>query len=116
MNAGCATSFDFQVFLNPRQGVFIPNIFSPNQDGINDLFVIFPSSAVKNILYLQVYDRWGELVFERTNFSPNNHIQNGWDGSFNGKIMPPATFAFIGKIEYLDGTIEEVSGDITLIR
>ena len=63
--------------------VFMPNTFSPNGDGANDIF--YPrGSGVFQIKVLKIFNRWGEVVFEKSNIHAND-ISSGWDGTFNGK-------------------------------
>lgn len=72
-----------------RSYVFIPNVFSPNFDGINDKFQAFFANEVKvdNFL-LRVYDRWGNMIYETTDY------QSGWEGPFRDKAMDNAVFAY----------------------
>jgi gliding motility-associated-like protein len=96
--------------------VFIPNIFSPNLDGINDIFMIFSNpGGVSRIPLLRIFDRWGGLVFERYNFLPNDP-QMGWDGTERGKMLQPGVFVWMIEIEYYDGKNESRSGNVTLVR
>jgi gliding motility-associated-like protein len=96
--------------------VYIPNIFSPNGDGENDEFTIFADQkAVVNIHYLQVYSRWGELLWERHDFPPND-VSLGWDGTFQGLPMNPAVFVYQAELEFIDGRKELFKGDVTLER
>ncbi len=96
--------------------VFIPNVFSPNQDGINDWFYISGAeSAVQTIPFLRIYDRWGGLVFEAFDIEPNVE-SSGWDGTEKGKRLMSAVFVWVAEIEFKDGSTEIFSGDITLLR
>ncbi len=90
----------------------IPNVFSPNGDGINDYF--FPrqhlSSAVTAI-HFQVWNRWGRLLFESR--TPDGR---GWDGQFNGQKQPPAVYIYRIQLAYADGKTELLTGNVTLLR
>ncbi len=111
-NCESADSILITVEFNPK--VFIPNGFSPNDDGVNDVF--FPNSkGVATIKLMRIFDRWGEMVYEGKEFLPNDPT-NGWDGTFKGKPMDPAVFAYFVVVEYLDGREEMLEGDLTLIR
>lgn len=113
----CNSEISFSVNVAPRPGVYIPNNFSPNQDGINDIFsILSTSTAIKSILYFKIFDRWGELVFEKNNFKISDANSNGWDGTFNNKKLNPGVFTYIAEIEFIDGQIEVYSNDITLLR
>jgi gliding motility-associated-like protein len=96
--------------------VFIPDIFSPDDDGINDIFFISSNQAsVSKILNLAVFDRWGGLVFELHDF-PTDDPHYGWDGTEKGKPVSPGVFVWLVEIEYTDGKMETRTGDVTLIR
>jgi gliding motility-associated-like protein len=99
-----------------RKDVFIPNVFSPNGDGINDLFLVFSKQeVVANLPYVRIFDRWGGLVFERFDIQPNT-LEQSWDGTERGEPLGPGVFVYVVYIEYSDGTEEARTGDITLIR
>ena len=100
--------------LKPRK-VFIPNVFSPNGDGQNDKAMIFGSHEVEEIMFFQVFDRWGNMVFEAKEFAPNNP-EYGWDGTLNGKDMNAGVFVYQLKIRYIDGWEEFLTGEIILMR
>ncbi len=96
--------------------VFVPNVFSPNNDGLNDWFFISSSeAALTNITFLRIYDRWGGLVAEVLDFLPNVEA-NGWDGNENGEPLMPGVFIWVTELKFSDGTTELRSGDVTLIR
>ena len=97
--------------------VYIPNSFSPNRDGVNDLFSIFiaPQSGVENVISFQVYDRWGSLVFEQTNFPPTNSTV-GWQGDHKGRPTHPGVYIYKIILAFTDGSTQLLSGDVTLIR
>ncbi len=96
--------------------VYVPSVFSPNEDGINDHFLVFaPQGSVTKISYLRIFDRWGGLVLERHDFQPNDP-DYGWDGTELGKPVSPGVFVWMVGIEYKDGSTEARIGDVTLIR
>lgn len=88
--------------------MWAPNIFSPDQDGLNDLFLIRGPIHPDNFLLI-IYSRWGEKVFEATD--PNI----GWDGSKNNKKFNSGVFAYIAKGTVWSGQEFELSGNITLL-
>lgn len=100
-------------------GYYIPNAFTPNSDGVDDFFTIYGSDEIARIQSLQIFNRWGQLVFEKSNFPPNVDHE-GWNGTYLKKNdnhdFGPQVFVYQAKIEYTDGSTETVSGDITLIR
>lgn len=112
---GCSASDLIEIGIESKRRVYVPNVFSPNEDGLNDLFYIFSGAEVKRILKFQIFDRWGELIFERENIQPNSP-SDGWNGFFNGQKMNPAVFVWMAEIEFLDGEIQILKGDVTLAR
>ncbi len=91
--------------------IFVPNAFTPNGDGINDHFmVMFPPGMVTH-LYLAVYNRWGELVFETDDMT---HI--GWDGTFRGKKLGMDVFVYQMRAKCLGGLEYSEKGNVTLLR
>ena len=112
---GCRTYDTVTIFLFcDASQVFIPNTFTPNGDGENDIF--YPRGAgVRTIKTFRIYNRWGELLFERTNISLND-VANAWDGSFNG--TPPRADVYVYLIDAVCDTGEPIfiKGDVTIIR
>ncbi len=122
---GCVKEASVIVFLSTTRRVFVPNIFSPNGDGQNDLFTIFTSTDALSVNTLQIFDRWGEQVYKSpTNFIPNidtggtfnGQISHGWDGTVNGQIAPNAVYVYMAEITFIDGKTEVFTGDLTLAR
>ena len=102
------------VFLNVKEykcglpDVFIPNAFSPNGDGVND--VLYVRGNMINKLTFKVFDRWGELVFE------TDTLNAGWDGSFNDKKLDPAVFVYHLNATCDDGEEVFLKGNVTLLK
>lgn len=95
--------------------VYIPNAFSPNFDGQNDRFTIMSGSDLVNIHSLQIYDRWGNLLFAAKNLPPNDGSL-GWDGRRNGREAPKGVYLYRAILDMADGISRQVSGATTLIR
>ena len=87
---------------------FIPNAFSPNDDGLNDLINVHGKCI--STFNLQIYNRWGEKVFETTS------LENSWDGSYKGKKMDTGVFIYKADGVSIDGQSFKLKGNITLIR
>lgn len=104
----CQASDSMTIIITNNLQVFIPNSFSPNNDGNNDVFEVY-GAGIKTVL-LQVFNRWGEKVFE------SNDQFNGWDGTYKGKIQDPGVFTYFARISFLDNTQVEKYGSITLVR
>lgn len=113
-NEGCIK--EVEVWIEVIIGIDnlqLPNIFSPNGDGINDRFN--PSdNLLTEIKTLDIYDKWGNRVFSESDRSPNEDIK-GWDGTFEGKNCLPGVYVFSVKISE-DGIIRTFYGTITIIR
>jgi gliding motility-associated-like protein len=110
----CSASDSILVTVEFTPGIYVPNAFSPNGDGINDHFYI-QGKGISEVRLLRVFDRWGEMVFESLNATPNE-AAFGWDGTFRNKQMNPAVFAFYAELGMLDGSNRVVKGDVTLLR
>ena len=91
------------------EGLEIFDGFSPNGDGINDVFFIANIDAEGENL-LQVYNRWGHLVYEKRNY------ENDWAGKWKGKDLPDGTYFYILEVEQLDGSQEVYKGSLELHR
>ena len=114
-SVGCQASDEITVFVEKQRRVFIPTSFSPNDDKINDIFMIYGDNQVKQIKTFQIFNRWGIQVFEATNFQPND-AANGWDGMFQNKALLPDVFIYYAIIEYKDGKSAIFQGDVTLFK
>ncbi|HOY04622.1 MAG TPA: gliding motility-associated C-terminal domain-containing protein [Saprospiraceae bacterium] len=112
---GCPATDSLTVRVLKVRDVFVPNAFSPNDDGKGDHFTVFAGKAVRQVKYLRVFSRWGELVFEGSDFPPNEAAY-GWNGTFRGKEMDTAVFAWYAEVEFLDGEVVRMEGDLTLVR
>lgn len=97
--------------------VGIPNIFSPNNDNRNDkFFVTYPDKVRGIIKGMNVYDRWGNLMFTASDIEPNNP-NVGWDGTFKGSDAQPGVYTYMIEAFFdNDGTSKIYTGTITLIR
>jgi gliding motility-associated-like protein len=94
--------------------IYVPNVFSPNGDGINDRFSFFGRLPDIYIYELTLMDRWGELVFHTDNI-PLDKFE-GWDGTFRDKPMQPQVFVYFARVRLSDGSDIKLVGDVTLVR
>jgi len=108
-NWGCINKDSVYVNAKSCCDIFIPNAFSPNNDGKNDIFRIV-SQPNQDIHQFRIVNRWGQTVFQTVS------MYIGWDGSFNGKAQDPGTYFYYVKYTCSDGTIKEKSGDFMLVR
>ena len=112
---GCEVSDRIVITVNKPRHVFIPTTFSPNNDLINDYFTIFGDISVKKVQSFKIFNRWGDAIFDRTDFPLNIETQ-GWDGSAKGTTMPPDVYIYVAVVEFIDGKVVVYRGDITLVR
>jgi len=113
---GCMGKGEIRVTVEKPRGVYVPTGFTPNGDFENDLLVVHGKSRqVSKVLSFKVFDRWGELVYADQNFSVND-TSKGWDGTFRGQPCDPAVFVWLLEAEYIDGRIELLKGNVTLVR
>ncbi|MBS1629284.1 MAG: PKD domain-containing protein [Bacteroidetes bacterium] len=112
---GCVDSDSVVVRVRCNgDSVFIPNSFTPNGDGLNDVF--FPrGKGISYISSMRIFNRWGELVFERYNF-PLNDEKSGWDGSYKGSKLPPDVFMYTIQTRCATGEPLLWKGDVTILR
>ncbi|MEM7106225.1 MAG: gliding motility-associated C-terminal domain-containing protein [Bacteroidota bacterium] len=112
---GCVATNEITITVDKSRDVFIPNVFTPNGDGINDNFMIFGGIGVTQIEVLKIYDRWGELLFEASNFQPNDPFFS-WNGTLKGKRLNPSVFVYFAEISFFDGVTIPYKGDVTLLK
>ena len=105
---GCISSDTVWVFVNSKTNLYVPNAFSPDNDGFNDEFKVYGNNI--EALNLVVYDRWGEIVFQ------SNSQQIGWDGTFKGEALNNATFVYLLKVRTAEGEDIIQKGDINLLK
>jgi gliding motility-associated-like protein len=109
-SAGCSIADSIEVFKSCY--LDIPNVFTPNGDGVNDYF--FPRQFLSKQLvkfHMEIFNRWGELIFTTDNINGR-----GWDGKFNNQAQPSGVYVYM--IDAIaDGMSEEkIHGNVTLIR
>jgi gliding motility-associated-like protein len=114
-STGCTAFDELLVEVLKIRPIFIPNAFSPNNDGVNDFLTVYGNQSAVIVKDLRVYNRWGGIVFEGKNLPLNTEIQ-GWDGTFKGQQMPPGVFAFYAIVSFIDGEDVIYKGDVTLLR
>jgi gliding motility-associated-like protein len=102
-----------KVFCEDSQ-VYIPNAFSPDGDGRNDVFMV-RGKGIMQVKSMRVFNRWGDLVFEKTNIKPNDPTQ-GWDGLVRGVATGPDVFAYIVEVVCDNGIPYFYKGNVTLLK
>lgn len=112
---GCVARDQVTIFVAKNREIFVPNVFSPNGDGLNDVLMIFAGNEVARIKSFLVFNRWGESIFEVYNFLPNDPIY-GWNGTYRGQISNSAVFVYMAEVEFIDGEVLLFKGDAALMR
>jgi gliding motility-associated-like protein len=112
---GCQASDSIFVSVDLSRPVYLPNAFSPNGDGRNDLFQVYTGPAVRKVLSLSIFNRWGGLVYEAENLSATNDVLS-WDGLIQNSPAPSGVYTYMIKIEFIDDIRQSFSGSINLIR
>jgi gliding motility-associated-like protein len=111
----CTDSAYQEVRAFYQSKINLPNVFTPNGDGLNDKFYVIAGVEVKKVKKFQILNRWGELIFEVGDVKPNDY-RYSWDGTQKGKQLPQGTYVYYLIIELEDGTVESKKGSITLMR
>jgi gliding motility-associated-like protein len=95
----------------PNYDLYIPNAFTPNNDGVNDFFEIFGNKKIWLTMGMKIFNRWGELVYQTSDHDFK------WDGRYRGQLLTPQVLTYSLQIDYVDGRKEPLqNGSITLIR
>jgi hypothetical protein len=114
---GCTGIGSILINIDPNRNVYIPNVFIPgNPTGLNDHFNAWIGKGVEKVNSLQVFNRWGEKMYERVNFLPENQPSEGWDGRFRGEYVQPAVYVYAIEVTFLDGRVLVYRGDVTVFR
>ncbi len=95
--------------------IYIPNIFTPNNDGNNDYFTVFNKSNALKIEKMMIFDRTGKLIFQKSDF-PLNMQYMGWDGTMDGQLVNNGVYVYIIKVKFEDGEYKQYAGDVTILR
>lgn len=114
-NENCMATDSIFLAVRPNRELYVPNVFSPNFDGINDRFELFGGIAAQEIILFRIFDRWGTLVYEKENL-PLREGGYGWDGQHNGQEAPAGVYAYYAKVRFIDGAELDFEGDVTIIR
>lgn len=112
---GCRNSANISVIVVcNNENFFIPNTFSPNGDGKNEMF--FPrGSGLYNVKSMLIFNRWGQVIFEKKNF-PVNDPAAGWNGTFQGQKASSDVYVYMIEIQCDNGMIIPIKGNVTLLR
>jgi gliding motility-associated-like protein len=114
-SGGCVSSDAVTVFVVCKNvNLYLPNTFSPNGDGMNDVF--YPRGrGIQVVRSLKIFNRWGEQVFRRDNFNVNE-TSSAWDGRYKGRELAPDVYVYIIDVACDNNTIITLKGDVALVR
>jgi gliding motility-associated-like protein len=113
----CGVQWDsVQVGFYDCNKLYVPNVFSPNEDNINDSFQAYPTDFVDKINYFKVFQRAGNLVFSAMDFKPEDAPMNAWNGTFGGRALDTGVYVYILSFTAKDGKTWVQSGDVTLLK
>ena len=112
---GCSKTIELQFDLVPSDLIYIPTAFSPNGDGVNDKFIIYPNLQISEIDELAIFDRWGNKLFYQEDFMAGEE-SNSWDGRHADRKVKAGVYVYLLKFTNIEGEEILISGDITIIR
>ena len=115
---GCRAldSMRVRVVKDYEERIFAPNAFSPNEDGFNDRFNLdVKQNTVVGISSMRIVSRFGSLVYECTD-CPTGSVNVGWDGTLGGKPLESNVYIWAAEVDFVDGTSQLFTGDVTLLR
>jgi gliding motility-associated-like protein len=111
---GCSGSAQFKITVKEKS-VFAPNVFTPNEDGVNDVFTLFGDETIfMSIKELSIFDRWGNRLYIQKNFPLNTNA--GWDGKSKGSYVDDGVYVFYAVVEKADGKLVTLCKDVTVLK
>ncbi|MBL7828116.1 MAG: gliding motility-associated C-terminal domain-containing protein [Saprospiraceae bacterium] len=113
-NELCTDSINIEVRVDPSRRLYFPNVFSPNDDGIHDEYVI-QSPDYAFLKHFRVHDRWGSCIYQLKDQLLNDQLIL-WDGRWNGKKCDPGVYTWDALFEFIDGKTKGYQGNITIVR
>lgn len=112
--SGCEAEFSSTVTVADLRCdepyIFVPNFFSPNGDGVNDLLLVRIYEPFMVEMEFVIYNRWGQEIFRTTD------LNRGWDGTFNNEEMPTDAYGYYLRVNCIDGEVFNKSGSVNLVR
>lgn len=112
---GCLATDTLWLQVEATLPYFAPTAFSPNGDNNNDRFTLFADNTVNRIIQMQIFDRWGSMVFEGLDIQPNSPGV-GWDGTLGGQALNAGVYVYLAVIELTNGQTRQVSGEVMLVK
>ncbi|MEP6645472.1 MAG: gliding motility-associated C-terminal domain-containing protein [Saprospiraceae bacterium] len=112
---GCSVRDSVTVFLIKSHDIFVPTLFHPNGDQLNDVLFINTGDHDAMVKNFVIFNRWGDMVYQVQNIFAND-ISKGWDGTYRNEKLNPGVYVWIAEIEFTDGEKAIFKGDVTLIH
>jgi len=112
---GCSSSTRINIVINKERSFVISNVITDNGDNNNDKMRYFAGTDVEEVVTFQVYDRWGNLIYQKNN-SALGLVDILWDGTFNGNKVASGIYTWLAKVRYIDGAVIDYHGSITVMR
>jgi gliding motility-associated-like protein len=109
-DSGCTAQAEVLVIVIPQDQLYVPNAFTPDGNGINDDWQIYGNKKVWKFVEAEVYDRWGERVFESTD------LDFAWNGKYKGNTVEPGVYVYTLRVTFIDGHTVNNKGSLTVIR
>ncbi len=113
--AGCTASDEVVIAVQPVRRVYVPNAFSPDGDGINEFLHVFAGPGIRAVPRFQVFDRWGGRMYEEADLDLGD-TGSGWDGRHRGEDMPAGVYVWVAEVEFVDGVVLVLKGEVNLLR
>ncbi len=111
----CTVSDTLSITVTKDRKIFIPNIFCPTCNQNDVFYVQGVAASVSSVQSFQVYDRWGNKLYNCIDGQLNDP-NCGWDGTFNNQASNPGVYVYVVEIEFIDGDVILYSGDVTVLR
>lgn len=112
---GCKVSATVRIRVKATAQIYIPNVFSPNGDGRNDRFVLSAGQGVDRVLDMEIYDRFGNLVYINENSIPGLSNES-WDGTFDGQRLNSGIYLYFVNVQLSSGENVRLSGEVLLLH
>ncbi|MEM7573126.1 MAG: gliding motility-associated C-terminal domain-containing protein, partial [Bacteroidota bacterium] len=113
---GCELEAEVLVQVDRNVPIFQPTAFSPNGDGVNDVFLLYFGDGVTQLEDFQIFNRWGDIVHQVGGILDLSSTSWSWDGRQGDQTLNPGVFVYSVRVTYLDGRQEIVAGEVTLVR
>lgn len=107
----CTVTDSVLVYVDRSPRIYVPNAFSPNGDGNNDVFRIYLPERSATLTELMIFDRWGELLWQK-----DDRQDGAWDGTYRGKPLSVGVYVYTAKVRLADNTIVPLEGSVTLVK